>query len=270
MILIRPTGGLCNRIRMMDSTVLLARQIHKPVKVLWTLGPELNCGFYLLFETFSDVEATEVRSAQAPKSPLQGKLHFMAEYLRFRRACPRVIFQSEMDRLLKRNFDFTQLATYESVFITCCNRFYRPERKLQPFVPAASIRQTVERYASQFGDNTVGVHIRRTDHHTVTGFSPEQGFIEAMNAEIEQDPQTRFFLATDSPGVLKKFTAIFGSRLSQHPKEYNRNHPSGIQDAMVDLLCLSRTKKIIGSRLSSFSETAAQINDIPLMTIRGD
>ncbi|MCI0498062.1 MAG: hypothetical protein L0Y36_00070 [Planctomycetales bacterium] len=124
-------------------------------------------------------------------------------------------------------------------------------------------------HVNRFADPTIGVYIRRTDHDTVASYSPEQGFLDAMNAEISRDSQARFFLATDSPQIMSRFTALYGDRILWHAKDYGRNSPQGIQDALIDLLCLSRTKKIIGSYQSSFSETAAQLSDIPLQTIRG-
>jgi hypothetical protein len=270
MILLKPTGGLCNRLRTIDSGLVLSRQIQQPLHVLWTLGPELNCGFYSLFEPSPEFQVTDVRLPSPPASPRLKKLAFLRDYLSYRRKYRCVIFQSRMTRLLSRNFDFTRLRKYDSIFITCCNRFYRPERKLQPFLPIAPIRQIADTYIKAFSDHTVGVHIRRTDHHTVTSYGPEQGFRDAMNAEIEKCPQTTFYLATDSQDIQFRFTALFGHRILWHPKDFGRNNPKGIEDALVDLWCLSKTKKVIGSHLSSFSETAVQMNDIPLSVIKGD
>lgn len=270
MIVIKPTGGLCNRLRMIDSARLLSKLINKPLEIYWTLGPELNCSFDSLFELPSDYRVTESRSVPPPQSRLLNKACFIREYLRCRKAYQCVIFQSKMNRLLKRQFDFIRLAKYDSIYITCCNRFYRPQRRLQPIVPVAEIQNITAGFVRQFNDITIGVHIRRTDHHTVAAFSPEQGFVDIMNAELRQNPQTKFFLATDSPEILSRFTGLFGERVLWHPKTYDRGSPQGIQDALVDLLCLSQTKKIIGSGLSSFSETAAQLNDIPVTYINSD
>jgi hypothetical protein len=269
MILLRPTGGLCNRLRTIDSGLVLSRQIQRPLHVLWTLGPELNCGFYSLFEPSPEMQVTDVPLSPPPASTRLRKLAFLREYLSYRRQYRCVIFQSRMNRLVRRNFDFTRLQKYDSVFITCCNRFYRPQRKFQPFLPIAPIRRIAEAYIKVFSDHTIGVHIRRTDHHTVTSYSPEKGFLDAMNDEIQKEPQTTFYLATDNADIQSRFTAMFGDRILWHPKDFDRNSPKGIEDALVDLWCLSKTKKVIGSHLSSFSETAVQINDIPLLAIKG-
>jgi hypothetical protein len=36
-----------------------------------------------------------------------------------------------------------------------------------------------------------------------------------------------------------------------------RSEPAGVQDALIDLYCLAKTQKILGSFHSSFSEEAA-------------
>lgn len=269
MILLKPNGGLCNRIRTIDSGIMLSQQIKKPLRVLWTLGPELNCSFNLLFEADPRFEVTEARAMPLSDSRLLNTLIFVRDYWHYRRRCRRVIFQTRMNSLIRQNFNFTELAKYDSIFISCCNRFYRPQRKLQPLRPTAELRARAEAYIGQFTNPTLGIHIRRTDHNTVSSFSPEQGFLDAMNAQIRDNPETRFFLATDSPEIMSRFRALYQDRILWHPKDYSRNSSQGIQDALIDLLCLSRTTKIIGSRMSSFSETAAQINDIPLDTIEG-
>ncbi|MCI0498061.1 MAG: hypothetical protein L0Y36_00065 [Planctomycetales bacterium] len=132
MILLKPTGGLCNRIRTIDSGIVLSRQIGQPLQVLWTLGPELNCGFHSLFEADPQVPVAEAPSSPPPTWWLLDKLVFLREYARYRRKYRRVIFQTQMNRLIRKHYDFTQLRRYDSIFITCCSRFYRPQRKLQP------------------------------------------------------------------------------------------------------------------------------------------
>jgi hypothetical protein len=173
-----------------------------------------------------------------------------------------VIFQSQMNRLREQKYDFTQLSKCRSVYIISCNRFFQLERKYQPFKPIQSIRSIVDGLTASYSSDTVGVHIRRTDHSIATASSPEEGFMHAMDREIQQHPEVKFFLTSDSPEVMSRFIEQYKDRVIWYPKEYTRDTQKGIQDAMVDLLCLSKTNRIIGSYRSSFSETAAQINDI--------
>jgi hypothetical protein len=79
------------------------------------------------------------------------------------------------------------------------------------------------------------------------------------------------FLATDSPDEEKRLREIFAYRIITHPKRsVDRQNPQAIKDALIDLFCLSKCKKIIGSYWSSFTETACELNNIERVIIRKD
>jgi len=114
----------------------------------------------------------------------------------------------------------------------------------------------------------VGVHVRRTDNSISIKHSPLSGFIKYMNNEIHKNNKTTFFLATDSQEVEENLKAIFPGRIHLYPKRsFDRNSPEAIKDALVDLICLSSTHKIIGSYWSSFSSAAASLGDIPITVV---
>ncbi|MDG2123063.1 MAG: hypothetical protein P8J87_05155, partial [Verrucomicrobiales bacterium] len=62
--------------------------------------------------------------------------------------------------------------------------------------PTPEIQKTIDNQISQLGISPVGIHIRRTDHH-LQHLSPLGAFVSAMEVEIEKNPATKFFLATD-------------------------------------------------------------------------
>jgi len=89
-----------------------------------------------------------------------------------------------------------------------------------------------------------------------------------MQEAIQSDKETRFFLATDSIEEENTLKDLFKGRIIvQSDKKLRRNDPLAIKDALVDMLCLSKTKKILGSYWSSFSDTAASIGKIEIMVI---
>ena len=98
--------------------------------------------------------------------------------------------------------------------------------------------------------------------------SPLEGFIEAMSRDLIADSETNFFLATDDAEVEKVLIKRFPGKIITYKKVYSRQEVKGVQDAMVDLYCLSRTNKIYGSFYSSFSEIASRIENIPLEIIK--
>ena len=269
MIVLKPNGGLCNRLRAIDSAIVLSQKINSHLKVLWPLLPELNCSYHALFKLPDNMTVVDIKAGYRPSSQWTKKIYSMYSYGMVRTKYHHVIFQSKMNRLCNQNYDFTQLGEYDSVYITCCNRFYRTERKYQPLRPVESIEKIVDSITKDYSVHTVGVHVRRTDHHTVSAYSSTQSFINAMNMEIDRNSETRFYLATDSLDVMSQLTGLFRDRIIWRDKDYSRNSPTGIQDALIDLLCLSKTDNIIGNYLSSFSETAAQLNDIQIVYIKG-
>lgn len=183
----------------------------------------------------------------------------------------KVIYADELNRLLEQNFNFQELTGFESVYIQTYRRFFQLESPFYQFKPTPDLQDTIDSYAHTFHDSTVGVHIRRTDHRRSILNSPTHKFIEFMQAEIEQNSNTRFFLATDSPEDERLLKKTFPGRIIIHPKQsLDRNSPQAIQDALVDLFCLSKTKKLFGSYWSSFSKVATQLGNIEFVVVMTD
>jgi hypothetical protein len=211
---------------------------------------------------------TDIRVGKLPSAKLLKKLFFIRDYGLARIKYEHVIFKSQMNRLRDQNYDFTQLSRYRSVYIETLSRFYGIERKHRSVKPTKSIQSAVDACTAKYSSHTVGVHVRRTDHCTMSPYSSTQAFIDTMNAEVKQNTETKFYLATDSPEIMSQFIKLFKDRIIWRSKDYSRNSERGIQDALVDLLCLSKTQKIIGSYKSSFSRTAAQLSDIPAIYMK--
>ncbi|MEM9423654.1 MAG: hypothetical protein AAF975_02555, partial [Spirochaetota bacterium] len=100
-------------------------------------------------------------------------------------------------------------------------------------------------------------------------YSTIEKFIACMRSEIDKDSSVKFFLATDDLSVEIKLRQIFPGRIVSYPKKnFDRNNPIAIQDAVIDLYCLSNCRKLIGSYSSSFSEIASEINGIELIVAK--
>jgi hypothetical protein len=85
-----------------------------------------------------------------------------------------------------------------------------------------------------------------------------------MKQELENDPDTRFYLATDDMTEEARLREAFPDRiLSNQDRCLSRDSVEGMHDALLDLYCLSHTRKIIGSFFSSFTDIAADMHKIP-------
>ena len=115
------------------------------------------------------------------------------------------------------------------------------------------------------GQKCVGIHIRRTDHRPATEGSSTDNFIHRMNQIVEEHPEMKFYVATDDWNEQHKLTQLFGERiLTNSEKVLTRSSREGMEDAVVDTICLSQTEYILGSYASIFSKFSAEYGGIRL------
>lgn len=114
-------------------------------------------------------------------------------------------------------------------------------------------------------EHLIGVHVRRTDHVTAIKRSPLSLFIKEMNQAIAEDPEVKFFLATDDAGVKSELVAEFPGRILCQEVTGGRDSVEGMKAGLVDCLCLAGCSRIFGSYWSAYSEFAAAFGGIELI-----
>ena len=50
MLIVVPEGGLCNRMRVISSSYVLAKKLNTRLKVIWMCSPDINCRMDDLFD----------------------------------------------------------------------------------------------------------------------------------------------------------------------------------------------------------------------------
>lgn len=257
MILVEPLGGLCNRMRTLDAAFALAQQLQRELHVAWPLRSNLNCRFDALFELPSAI--THMNQFRDPKWLRSWRLR------RYKKSFERFFDEAEMSELARQRFAFESIATYRSVAIRTFERFHPTRSRFAEFIPIAPIQKQIASCVGS-GSEMVGVHIRRTDNKRSIESSPTAKFIACMRDELNANSDTRFFLATDSPAEEMQLHKEFPGRIVTHPKiSLARNDPKAIVDAVIDLYCLARCRKLIGSFYSSFTDTAAELYGTQLL-----
>ncbi len=323
MVYLRPIGGLCNRLRTIDSALELSKKSDSEITVLWVMNNFLNAKFEDLFEPLGSNRVKVVncpigfpelflshygRGAEGYKYLLSEPFAFrmIKNWLkgRFLTAEQKFILREvkrtksedvflneeltsiynsdqngfeysarELDKLfipkvadrLPHFFSGTKKSTY----ISSCYRMYPLQGSYEDFVPSAHIRNKIENTANRFNDYTYGLHIRGTDHVVSKSHSASDKFLELVNKIINQEKDATFFLSTDDQEAKEMLLAEFGPKIYYNDiSDYDRNSPSAMADAVVDLYCLSRTKMIYGSHQSSFSQTAADMGNIKEVTVK--
>jgi hypothetical protein len=138
----------------------------------------------------------------------------------------------------------------------------------------ADLQEIIDEFVSQYWQpGIVGLHLRRTDHIKMfskrTSVAPylstNEKFFQAIDREITQGTGN-FFLATDDWETRKIFESRFVGKTIAYNGQFDTSvfRQTSVQDALIDLYLLSKTRKIVGSYYSSFSEFASYVGNIPL------
>lgn len=276
MITFVPVGGLANRMRAIDSALRLAADCHTGLRIVWFKDHGLNCRFDELFQPIEAAVPTEVKDAGLADlclldRPRRRNFHIprLPQQILFGNR----FYEEEVKRLQNAGFDFrSAVQSRKNSYIASFLHFYtgsNPGKKFEHFRPVADLQQQIDRFFSQIdGQRPIGVHIRRTDHIDSIRNSPTEIFIEAMEQELRLVPETRFYLATDSDEEKERLIRRFGNHILCSGHTARRDSSDGIRDALVEMYILAGCRKILGSQNSSYSETAAEIGNITLQTIR--
>jgi hypothetical protein len=151
-------------------------------------------------------------------------------------------------------------------------------RELRTWRPVDAIRARIDEIAGAFDDHTTGVHIRRGDavRHPVladpNAHSSDAAFIARMDRIARSRPDSSFFLATDDRATERRFRTRYASRILTNPEK--RFVPSVLgapksnqRDAVIDLFLLARSRMILGTHLSTFSQVAAALGGTRLQIV---
>ncbi len=292
-IVVQPTGGLCNRLRAIESVLDLLKTTDKTdyITVVWENNHELGTRYKSLFQpndkikvietlpftgksVFNPVKMAKVWNVIAPTEKNYQKSHKFRQILGKEKGFDKIIYQDEMFDLVKNKFDFNKLKEHNSLYIASCFDFkidFNGKNKeidlpFSDFVVHTSIKDKINQITKDYSTSSIGLHIRRTDHAGAIENSPLSLFIEKMNEEIALNDKTDFFLATDDKETEKELIRLFSKRIIiNQNKAFDRDSEKGVQDAYIDVACLAKTSKIYGSHASSFSETAAKMGGIELI-----
>jgi hypothetical protein len=271
-----PTSGLGNRLRIMATSMKLAREGNKKLQIYWNTNSELNAPFDKLFEYplhFSvkpvPIEYKVWIEMRRFSSKLFGFEDWYLSLFKFD-----FVFLDKMVTDVLQNMLNLQKEVNEAskVFICSCEELnYCDLSDYQLFKPMKAIQKKIDTLALQFNESTIGIHIRSTDHITSIKNSPFILFENKIHEELRSNPEANFFLATDNEAYQNRLVQKFGNdKILFHNKIFRRDVTEGVADAVVDMFCLSKTSKIYGSYYSSFSYVAGRIGQVPVHILTVD
>jgi len=266
-ILAMNLGGISNRVKCLISMWRLGDLYERDLILEWRENHTCGCKFRDLFENdiqeINEQELDQINEKELKffREDVLTIKNFPKKYLvsgtwRFL-LTPKELekhnFLKEKNELNEKGLDFNFSNTPEEIKKEILKYLKRlkPLKKLQK-----EINDFDEKYKLK---EMIGVHIRRgdfSDRPTSPGsVSSNKKFIERMKEIVKENPKTKFFLCTDSQEIEERIKEKFPKRILSYPKtSFVRTDVRATQEGLIDLLLLSKTKHILGTYRSTFTE----------------
>lgn len=252
-IFLIPLGGLGNRMRFLETASVILKNIGvKKVHVIWIVNDDLHAKIEDLFnvDNFLNIHTLYTNNF-IEKIITYGLLYLL-------RLCP---FHYYADR----NFNLKEYAGKRNFAIIEGSERLSDYNHLEFFKPKDNL---LSKAKSILGDspNIVGVHIRRTDHQLAISRSTDDLFDQIISNEISSGKCV--YVSTDDTAVKKNLKTKYGDKIITYENVVlDRKSSSGMQDAVIEMLCLALCEKIYGSYGSTFSNVASYIYGKPKITV---
>lgn len=262
-----PTAGLCNRMNAILCAIASYEQYKIPTEIYWEKTNDCYAEFSDLFEPLNHPAIKVLPLKKFYLKPGGKKLLYIPNILRkfyfdisynANKIC---ITESKLDDLCKNR---------NRIYFTSYNRYCIIPTIKEPigtyFKPAKDIEGRIDSITQRYyTPNTIGVHIRRTDNLAAIRNSPIEKYISLMDNELRINLNTNFYLATDCERTRERMVKQYGERIIPTHYTLNRNSVQGMKDAVTDLYCLGKTKKIIGSSNSTYSQISSDLYEVELV-----
>lgn len=257
-----PTGGLCNRMRSIVTAIAIAKKYNCPLTIQWNNSEGLRANFNELFKPINVLDVELIENRKWIYS-INGTKDFLVRKLFLKLMFEQTVFNYSIYRD-GEIYDILKNIYHKKLLLVSCYPMCSAYNLQGIFIPQDDIQKRISDITSHFSKQTIGVHIRRTDNIESINSSPTEVFIDKMNKEIEKDETTKFYIASDDKSVKQELLVKYPDRIITIIDDTDRNSLDGMKFAVVDLFCLSKTNKIIGSVASSYSQVASEIGNISI------
>lgn len=258
-VVLIPIGGLCNRMRVINSAYKTFGDSRK-ITVVWIKNSELCAKANDFFELPSDIKVINFNLFSFPQKLIWKVVRKVII------GHPNYIHQLDFIHEQERNKEKRDiLELFEGKLTICegCEEF-APFDVCDIFTPKKEYIEMAKRIEPK--SEYVAFHIRRTDNRLSTCCSTDDDFAPYIAREISN--KHKIFLSTDDVALRDRLNTKYpGLFIYQKFIQCDRNNFEGMETAFIDLLCLSHAKKIYGSLASSFSEIASKMNGADLVLV---
>lgn len=268
-LFIVPDGGMANRMRAIASGIFLASETARKPVIVWHKDKLCNVDPDHIFDTGA-LDA-DILTPSAPVFNLiynqarKKNLYLPAVVQAF--SFGKVMTDANsLNGLLEDSPEVKRIteSTDGDMLFFSGQEFYDFPRELyrRIFVFTKEVENRASAILNGIALPETAFQIRRTDHVRAIADSPTEKFISKM-----KETDGRFFLATDSQEIKERVKDEFGEQAIFNTTVARRDTPEGIVDAMAEILIMSQTSVIYGSRHSSFCEAANIIGNNRLIIL---
>ena len=270
MIIIEPCAGLGNRLLGLGSAYAVAKKLDRKLGVMWKREVGCNIRFQELFDL--PFEVVEISENGLKKEPVAQILGDRAKK-KWRNSADRFLECDEVEKIKEREgYEglFRLIEQTPVIYLKAFGPICEVTAESYSFVkPSKNIEEKGAYLFRELTGQCVGVHVRRTDHTEAIANSPLALFAERMKKELETAADISFFVATDDKEVRRELKELLPDAKLIFPQSdvIDRDSKEGIEEAFIEMLALSKCRKILGSYNSTFSLLPSYIGNIPLETV---
>ena len=260
-------GGLGNRIKGLISIVRIGRFYNRKPLLHWPKNVLMGCDFKDLF----DYKIKEINEDEL-KRLLEEKHSFYREWLDNLKVKERIIlFQCWRFTMLPKEIPRKFARVYPTIKGNNIDfEFKRIPRNIREIIlkelKELKINKKIKERVEDFNkknhiSDMIGIHNRATDFQNSPDgrgkISTTDLFFKRIKEILKEKPKVKFFLCTDSKETEELYKKEFGKKIFTFPKKnWDMSSFEASLDALTDLLLLSKTKIILGTYLSTFTEMA--------------
>lgn len=274
MLIIHAQHGLSNRIRAIASAAAVAKKEGRWLRVVWEKDIHINASFFDLFDSTAS------------------RITDVWETFDFRELLPDTFdsYNYLEPELGAKKYAYVDMSVPKHIYVKSAYRlnstasFEEEDAFLKSLVPSKAVQNFINLVA-HLEKEAIGVHIRSMKPleelpQLPRNAYPEEGwekldkyrsistsgkFAQEMRRILDSNPNTNFFLATDSWNATTTVVKTFGNSVTFLDSHACRDRSAlCLQYALADLFLLSKCSRILGSPWSSFSEVAGALRGAPI------
>jgi glycosyltransferase involved in cell wall biosynthesis len=277
-IYLKPDNGLANRLRCLSSFAKFAELNKRELFLCWVKGPGFSDdAFGDLFNSWPSF----IKLISEKEYSDAAGLHFNLDKAVFKNEQYPELYNYKynvdfiFETMMKKIFCYQGNSCIEYMLDSKFSGRYSDNNLIRRISINKTIDEKIKKITNKF-KNTIGIHIRKGDAITSPWkkyyqVSTTDSFKKIIDKEISNDPDVKFYLSTDCEKTHEEIKNQYEDRIIYQNKAFFKSEDERAEkplqkEALIDLICLSKTKKIIGSHWSSFSDFASSINNIELET----